>query len=95
LHDTDSRIADAMLDHASTLPHRRVDRNEPYGPADGVTHSLRLHGIDRGLPNVMIEIRNDLLASDADQAALAREIHLLLVPALSALGLTDREAGNA
>lgn len=95
LHDTDSRIADAMLDHATTLPHRRVDRNEPYGPADGVTHSLRLHGIDRGLPNVMIEIRNDLLASDADQAALASEIHLLLVPALSVLGLTDGEAGNA
>jgi predicted N-formylglutamate amidohydrolase len=95
LHDTDSRIADAMLDRATALPHRHVDRNEPYGPADGVTHSLRLHGIDRDLPNVMIEIRNDLLASEADQAALAREIHLLLVPALAALGLTDREAGNA
>lgn len=95
LHDTDTRIADVMLNRADALPHRRVDRNEPYGPADGVTHSLKLHGNDRGLPNVMIEIRNDLLVTEADQAALAREIHQLLVPALIALGMANREAGNA
>lgn len=95
LHDTDARIADAMLDHAATLPHRRVRRNEPYGPADGVTHSLRLHGIDRGLPNVMIEIRNDLLATEADQAALAREVHQMLTAALTAQTLANQETGNA
>ncbi len=95
LHDSDPRIADIMLQYAPTLPHRRVLRNEPYGPADGVTHSLRLHGIDRGLPNVMIEIRNDLLGTEADQAALAGEIHQLLLPALAGLGLANTEAGNA
>lgn len=95
LHDTDDRLAELMLADAKTLPHRRIARNEPYGPADGVTHSLRLHGIARGLPNVMIEIRNDLLATEADQARLAGEIHQLLLPALAGLGLADREAGNA
>jgi predicted N-formylglutamate amidohydrolase len=86
LHDEDTRIADAMLDRSGRLPHRRIARNEPYGPADGVTHSLRLHGMGRGLANVMIEIRNDLLTTPEDQAALAAEIHLLLQPALDALG---------
>lgn len=95
LHDRDTALADAMLARADTLPHRRIARNEPYGPADGVTHSLLLHGIDRGLPNVMIEIRNDLLRTEADQATLAREIHQMLAPALAALGLGKQEAGNA
>ena len=75
-----------MLDQSGHLPHRRIARNEPYGPADGVTHSLRLHGMGRGLANVMIEIRNDLLTTPEDQATLAAEIHLLLQPALDALG---------
>lgn len=65
LHDDDSRLADAMLD---TVPDALSDfiikRNEPYGPEDGVTHTLKLHGIANKLANVMIEIRNDLLASD-------------------------------
>jgi predicted N-formylglutamate amidohydrolase len=38
LHDSDSRLADAMLVEAHRLPHRLVQRNEPYGPQDGVTH---------------------------------------------------------
>lgn len=95
LHDSDTTLADAMLDHAAALPHRRIDRNEPYGPADGVTHSLRLHGVAHSLPNVMIEIRNDLLRTKAEQTVLAREIHQLLAPALVALGLSEPETGNA
>lgn len=59
LHDTDSRLADAMLENPSTF---NTQRNEPYGPEDGVTHTLRLHGLAGGLLNVMIEIRNDLIA---------------------------------
>ncbi|NSY41380.1 N-formylglutamate amidohydrolase [Leisingera sp. ANG59] len=85
LHDDDSRLADAMLAEAPALPHRRVERNEPYGPADGVTHSLRIHGLAHGLANVMIEIRNDLLRSPADEQAMAEEMLTLLRPALAAL----------
>lgn len=85
LHDSDSRLADAMLAAAPALPHRRVERNEPYGPADGVTHSLKVHALSRGLPNVMIEIRNDLLRSPAEEQAMAEEMLTLLRPALAAL----------
>ncbi|MEX0303138.1 MAG: N-formylglutamate amidohydrolase [Leisingera sp.] len=85
LHDDDSRLADAMLAGADALPHRRVERNEPYGPADGVTHSLKIHGLAHGLANVMIEIRNDLVSSPQEEEAMAEEMLTLLRPALAAL----------
>ncbi|WP_280546612.1 N-formylglutamate amidohydrolase [Halomonas sp. 11-S5] len=86
LHDADQRMADAMLAHSQLLPHRRIQRNVPYGPEDGVTHSLKLHGIDNGLANVMIEIRNDLLATREGEDTLARELSQLILPALVTLG---------
>ena len=80
LHDADTRLADAML--AQPAP-RRTDRNMPYGPDDGVTHSLKIYGLERGLPNVMIEVRNDLLGSEADCVKLADELLGMLRPALA------------
>lgn len=82
LHDSDSRLADAMLAQAPRLPHRRVERNAPYGPEDGVTHSLKLHTLTRGLANVMIELRNDLMRSPEDVARMTAEVLTLLRPAL-------------
>ncbi|WP_120636151.1 N-formylglutamate amidohydrolase [Ruegeria sp. EL01] len=60
LHDDDDRAAEVMLRHAQGSG-LKVARNEPYSAADGVTHTLREHAIKRGLPNVMIEVRNDLI----------------------------------
>jgi predicted N-formylglutamate amidohydrolase len=55
-----------------------VRRNYPYGPQDGVTHTLKKHGLTRQIANVMLEIRNDLI-SDADgQAEWAERIAGLL-----------------
>jgi predicted N-formylglutamate amidohydrolase len=85
LHDTDPRLADAMLAQAPRLPHRRIARNEPYGPQDGVTHSLQRHAVSRGLPNVMLELRNDLLASPSAIQTMAAEVLTLLQPALQPL----------
>ncbi len=65
LHDTDTRLADAMLESAARHTPLNVGRNDPYGPEDGVTHTLRRHGLARGIPNVMIEVRNDLLGDAA------------------------------
>jgi predicted N-formylglutamate amidohydrolase len=44
-----------------------VRYNEPYGPADGVCHTLNVHAGARGLPYSMIEIRNDLIKSESGQ----------------------------
>jgi len=86
LHDDDSRLADAMLARAPAHTAMRTGRNDPYGPEDGVTHTLRRHALPRGLPNVMLEIRNDLIATPADQDRAAAALCALLAAALGALG---------
>jgi predicted N-formylglutamate amidohydrolase len=85
LHDSDARLADALLDTAKAEPKLVVRRNEPYGPADGVTHTLVEHGIARGLLNVMLEIRNDLIADCASQTAMAELLSRCIAEALAAL----------
>lgn len=85
LHDSDARLADLMLSALAGPGDIEVARNQPYGPQDGVTHTLVEHGISRGLPNVMIEIRNDLISGKVEQAAMAQRIAAAIVSALSAL----------
>jgi len=70
LHDTDPRLADALL-RASGDRQYAFARNEPYGPGDGVTHTLVQHALPRRLPNVMIEVRNDLIAHPGAQQSVA------------------------
>lgn len=81
LHDADSRLADAMLEAAQGGPYR-AERNSPYGPEDGVTHTLRLHAIPQGFANVMIEVRNDLVRDDAAVEAVSSYLADLISGAL-------------
>ncbi len=100
LHDADSLLADALLarraDHAGHV----VRRNDPYGPADGVTHTIIVHGVSRGLLNVMIEVRNDLIADAASQQRCAGLLAAWVTAALADLRpagftLADRQAEKA
>ncbi|WP_184459276.1 N-formylglutamate amidohydrolase [Rhizobium aethiopicum] len=84
LHDEDSRLADRMLDAAAEAPLYRTERNQPYGPEDGVTHTLILQGLSNGLRNVMIEVRNDLIADDGGQRVMADYLTGLLQHSLEA-----------
>lgn len=87
LHDDDRRLAEALLCNAGRAPLSRfvVRRNEPYGPEDGVTHTLRRHGLRRGLLNVMIEVRNDLIRDAAGQAEVAEALAGALGAAIAAV----------
>ncbi len=78
LHDSDDRAAQLLLEaaHGSGLD---TALNEPYSATDGVTHTLREHGLKRGLPNVMIEVRNDLINTPAG----VNRISGLLAPMLA------------
>ncbi|MGI9351002.1 MAG: N-formylglutamate amidohydrolase [Rhizobiaceae bacterium] len=82
LHDKDSRLADAILSAASVFTSLNVQRNQPYGPENGVTHTLREHGLKNGLLNVMLEIRNDLLTTSEQCGKIAEMLHGLLLHAL-------------
>lgn len=75
IHDKDSRLADLLLASAAEeFADLNLQRNQPYGPEDGVTHTLIRHGVDNSLLNVMIEVRNDLLATETQRAAMAQQL---------------------
>jgi predicted N-formylglutamate amidohydrolase len=95
LHDSDTSLADPMLKAGGKLAHRAIHRNRPYGPEDGVTHSLQIHGLANGLPNVMIEVRNDLLQTPRQIATIGDELCLIITPALIHLGLQTQGAAHA
>jgi len=47
------------------MPQAVVAFNEPYGIEDDSDYTIPMHGESRGLPHVLIEIRNDLIAEAA------------------------------
>ncbi len=67
LHGRDDRLARAMLASVPAGAAWDIRLNEPYGPRDGVSHTLDLHGAANDLPSVMLEIRNDLIATAEEQ----------------------------
>lgn len=80
LHDEDARFSDAILKAANDDEDFEFVRNEPYGPEDGVTHSLKEYALQYGLHNVMIEVRNDLLDDAIKREKMADKLaHYLLV----------------
>ena len=91
LHDDDSRLVDVMLEQTHALAHRTIQRNQPYGPEDGVTHTLTKHALPRRLANVMLEVRNDLLGDDDAIAVIAQEILTLLTSAIQKLSTMEHQ----
>lgn len=81
IHDADDRLARAILAHAPDGLDSRL--NEPYSAADGVSHTLRLQATPYGLPNAMLEIRNDLIATEAMAEAMAERLAPCLRAALA------------
>lgn len=78
LHDHDRRFADALLAMFRRAKSLVVRRNEPYGPQDGVCHTLNLHAGIRGLRHAMIEIRNDLISDEEGQLRWADRLAEML-----------------
>lgn len=85
IHDADATLARAVLTEARARTGLDCRLNEPYSAADGVTHTLRLHATPYGLPNVMLEIRNDLIADAAAEDAMAARLAPVLRAALAAI----------
>jgi predicted N-formylglutamate amidohydrolase len=85
IHDACDRLARIVAAEAAAQTGLRVALNDPYSAADGVTHLLRLHATPYGLPNVMLEIRNDLIATPFAEAAMADLLAPVLTTALAQL----------
>lgn len=71
LWDTDDRISTPMLSILRRDNKYVIGDNEPYkGYLKGDT--LHTHGTSRGIPHVLIEVRNDLIASNDGQKNIAK-----------------------
>ena len=75
LHDRDIRLAEKLI---TSFPGVDIRFNEPYGPKDGVLHTLNLHAVPRGLRHAMIEIRNDFLLDERGQVEWAERLSAAL-----------------
>ncbi|PCI41110.1 MAG: N-formylglutamate amidohydrolase [Rhodospirillaceae bacterium] len=83
LHNVDTRMADLLLDVLEKDGNLTARRNDPYGPAHGVTYTLSEHAEPRGLLNVMIEIRNDLILDEAAQQNMGKQLATYIKAALN------------
>lgn len=86
LHAGENPLATALLDLLRAQGDLTVGENEPYGghlPGDAIDR----HALRSGRPNVLIEIRNDLIADHAGQRAWATRLAPILQKALATSGL--------
>jgi len=86
--DQDSRLGESMVELASELTTHCVRLNEPYGPGEGVTHTLGFHATSNGLLNVMIEVKNDLLDSPEHREKMAMTLAALISRSAETFGYT-------
>jgi predicted N-formylglutamate amidohydrolase len=81
LYDSDARLAAPLMARLAQAGFT-VGDNEPYhGALDGDT--LNVHGIRRGLPHVLIEIRQDLIGDDKAAQEFAARLKPILDMALA------------
>ena len=78
LHDRDTTLSAKLI---KSFPNIDARLNEPYGPKDGVLHTLNMHGFARGLQHAMIEIRNDLVSAERGQDEWAQRLSVPLIQA--------------
>ena len=72
-------MADFLIGELKSDPSLSVGINQPYSPADrSITPSSAMPG-PRGLPAVMVEIRNDEIGDDAGQRRWADRLANILV----------------
>lgn len=95
LHDSDTRLADQILRVAAMDRHLEALRNAPYGPDDGVTHTLVTHAIPNGLLNAMLEVRSDLISEPAGRVAMAERLSGYVSCALEALSQKSSQSSVA
>ena len=78
IHDADDRLAAPMVDGLRSVDGLVVGVNEPYSPDDRVYYTLERHARPANMPCAMIEIRNDEIATEADQMIWAERFAEIL-----------------
>ena len=85
LSNRDRRVADFLIEALHHEHGLEVGDNIPYRLTDDGDYGVPVHGERRGLPHVLIELRQEGIASAAGQAAWVRRLAPLLRAAWAAL----------
>jgi predicted N-formylglutamate amidohydrolase len=83
LHGRDARLARRVRRGLERERGLRVGVNQPYAVSDASDHTLLVHGEGRRIPHVELEVRQDLLATEAGRQAWARRLAGVLEVALA------------
>jgi predicted N-formylglutamate amidohydrolase len=78
LYNRDRRFAGLVLEELRAEAGMIVGDNEPYFVSDDTDYSIPRHGEARGLPHVEIEIRQDLITTEAGQDEWAARLTRVL-----------------
>jgi predicted N-formylglutamate amidohydrolase len=78
LYDRDDRFARIMLDLLSEAGELTIGENQPYELTHDRDYSVPIHGEDRGILHVELEIRQDLIGDAAGQEAWAERLAAIL-----------------
>lgn len=84
LYQRDARLGHLLLASARREPGLMVGDNQPYAVSDATDYGIPVHGEQRGIAHVELEIRQDLIADAAGQVAWAARIARWLAEALPA-----------
>jgi predicted N-formylglutamate amidohydrolase len=74
LYNRDTRLAHNLLALFRAESGMVVGDNQPYAVSDESDYTIPIHGEQRSIPHVEIEIRQDLLADEAGQTAWAQRL---------------------
>ncbi|MEE8334660.1 MAG: N-formylglutamate amidohydrolase [Alphaproteobacteria bacterium] len=85
LWDGDSRIAQPLLAALSARAGLVVGDNEPYSGRQRYGYTIEVHATETGLANVLVEIREDLVADADGQLRIASLLAETLAPIMSGL----------
>jgi predicted N-formylglutamate amidohydrolase len=81
LYNRDPRFANRVFALLAKEPGLVVGDNQPYSVTDTSDYTIPVHGEQRGLLHVGIEIRQDLIADEAGQRTWANLLGRVLPPA--------------
>jgi len=79
LYNRDARLAIALLQRLRAEADLVIGDNEPYAASDTSDYTIPVHGEERGILHVGIELRQDLLATAAGQSEWAERLARALV----------------
>ncbi len=89
LHGKDPRLANAMITQCMSTG-MVAKLNQPYGPDDGVAHTLDIHGHANDILSVMLELCNDLLANRNLVHKIANHLAPIIEEGAESLSAADR-----